>query len=121
MFDFVKKVAKTILPQELQDSLSEISGDKKMLAAAALGPMIAISPFITLSLLLFISPNVLKQETKRHYPNAFAIMIKKKKKDAVNVGIFDEEDNVIAPNVEFKSKVGISKSLYVGQKIYLHS
>jgi hypothetical protein len=47
-------------------------------------------------------------------------MIKEKKKNAVNVGIFDEYDDTIEANVQFETEQGVSDDLYVGQEIYLY-
>jgi hypothetical protein len=43
-----------------------------------------------------------------------------KKKNAVNVGIFDEYDDTIEANVQFETEQGVSDDLYVGQEIYLY-
>lgn len=67
----------------------------------------------------FIDKFVLAEVVSEQYPDAFKLMIKKKKKNAVNVGIFDEYDETIEANVQFQTEQGVSDSLYVGQEIYL--
>ncbi len=68
----------------------------------------------------FIDEFVLKDAVREEYPEAFKLMIKEKKKTAVNVGIFDECDDTIEANVLFETEQGVSDSLYVGQEIYLY-
>lgn len=68
----------------------------------------------------FIDEFVLQDAVREQYPEAFKLMIKEKKKTAVNVGIFDEYDDTIEANVLFETEQGVSDSLYVGQEIYLY-
>ena len=42
-----------------------------------------------------------------------------KEKNAVNVGIFDNQSHLIADNVEMKATEGVADELKVGQTIYL--
>ena len=44
--------------------------------------------------------------------------VKEKKKNAVKVGIFDEDDEHI-DDIEITSSKGVSKSLHKGQTIYV--
>ncbi len=68
---------------------------------------------------VFIDEESLQDEIEERYPEAFKLLIKEKKKTAVNVGIFDVCDDVIESNVEISSSEGVSNDLYVGQEIYL--
>ena len=61
----------------------------------------------------------IKETVVKKFPDAFKILIKKKKKNAVNVGIFDIDDMTIEPSVEIESEQGVSDELYVGQVIYI--
>ena len=61
----------------------------------------------------FLSEDKLVEE---QYPDAFKLLIKEKKKNAVNVGIFDK-DNEHLDDVEITSSKGVSKSLRKGQVI----
>ena len=45
--------------------------------------------------------------------------MEEKKKNSVSVGIFDEEEDIIADGVEIESEQGVSDDLYVGQIIYV--
>ena len=65
----------------------------------------------------FLSEDKLVEEEEQ-YPDAFKLLIKEKKKNAVNVGIFDE-DNEHLDDVEITSTKGVSKSLRKGQVIYV--
>ena len=40
----------------------------------------------------FISEETLVENVEEEYPDAFKLLIKEKKKNAVNVGIFDEDN-----------------------------
>ena len=64
----------------------------------------------------FLSEDKLVEEVEEEYPDAFKLLIKEKKKNAVNVGIFDE-DNEHLDDVEITSTKGVSKSLRKGQII----
>ena len=68
----------------------------------------------------FIDEFVLGDAVREQYPEAFKLMIKEKKKTAVNVGIFDVYDDTIESNVVFETEQGVSDALYVGQEIYLY-
>ena len=50
----------------------------------------------------FLSEDKLVEEVEEQYPDAFKLLIKEKKKNAVNVGIFDE-DNEHLDDVEITS------------------
>lgn len=66
----------------------------------------------------FLSEDKLVEEVEEQYPDAFKLLLKEKKKNAVNVGIFDE-DNEHLDDVEITSSKGVSKSLHKGQTIYV--
>ena len=66
----------------------------------------------------FLSEDKLVEEVEEQYPDAFKLLIKEKKKNAVNVGIFDE-DNEHLDDVEITSTKGVSKSLRKEQVIYV--
>ena len=66
----------------------------------------------------FISEETLVENVEEEYPYAFKLRIKEKKKNAVNVGIFDE-DNEHLDDMEITSSKGVSKSLHKGQTIYV--
>lgn len=68
----------------------------------------------------FIDEVFLQDAVREQYPDAFKLLIKEKKKTAVNVGIFDEYDDTIEASVSFETEQGVSDSLYVGQEIYLY-
>lgn len=67
----------------------------------------------------FIDEDSLRDSVHYKFPEAFKMLIKKKKKTAINVGIFTEEDETIESDLEIRSEEGVSDSLYVGQVIYL--
>ena len=66
----------------------------------------------------FISEETLVENVEEEYPDAFKLRIKEKKKNAVNVGIFDE-DHEHLDDMEITSSKGVSKSLHKGQTIYV--
>ena len=73
---------------------------------------------ISLAVDYFISEETLVENVEDEYPDAFKLLIKEKKKNAVNVGIFDE-DNEHLDDMEITSSKGVSKSLHKGQTIYV--
>lgn len=73
---------------------------------------------IFLAVDFFLSEDKLVEKVEEEYPDAFKLLIKEKKKNAVNVGIFDE-DNEHLDDVEITSSKGVSKSLHKGQTIYV--
>ena len=73
---------------------------------------------IFLAVDFFLSEDKLVEEVEEQYPDAFKLLIKEKKKNAVNVGIFDEDDEHL-DDVEITSTKGVSKSLRKGQIIYV--
>lgn len=73
---------------------------------------------IFLAVDFFLSEDKLVEEVEEQYPDAFKLLIKEKKKNAVNVGIFDE-DNEHLDDVEITSTKGVSKNLRKGQVIYV--
>lgn len=73
---------------------------------------------IFLAVDFFLSKDKLVEKVEEEYPDAFKLLIKEKKKNAVNVGIFDE-DNEHLDDVEITSSKGVSKSLHKGQTIYV--
>ncbi len=68
---------------------------------------------------VFLDEDSLSDEVTNHYPDAFKLLIEEKKRNAIQVGIFDEEDEIIESNVEITSDEGVADDLYVGQVIYL--
>ncbi len=73
---------------------------------------------IFLAVDFFLSEDKLVEKVEEEYPDAFKLLIKDKKKNAVNVGIFDEDDEHL-DDVEITSSKGVSKSLHKGQTIYV--
>lgn len=66
----------------------------------------------------FLSEDKLVEEVEEQYPDAFKLLIKEKKKNTVNVGIFDEDDEHL-DDVEITSTKGVSKSLRKGKVIFV--
>lgn len=60
----------------------------------------------------------IKDETKRHFPNALKAQILAKKNNAVHVGIFDGDN--ISSEIVIKSNQGVSDSVQKGQLVYLN-
>ena len=84
----------------------------------ALGLLIgAIGVSVVVSTVV-ISRASLKNDVKNEYPDAFKMLIKEKKKDAVKVGIFDKTNSHIE-DVEITSNKGVSNNLHQGQTIYI--
>ena len=73
---------------------------------------------IFLAVDFFLSEDKLVEEVEVQYPDAFKLLIKEKKKNAVNVGIFDEDDEHL-DDVEITSTKGVSKSLRKGKVIFV--
>lgn len=66
----------------------------------------------------FIDDDTLTESIEEEYEDAFKLLIKEKKKNAVKVGIFDEENDLL-DDVEIQSNSGVSDSLYKGRVIYV--
>lgn len=66
----------------------------------------------------FVDDDSLSECITEEYEDAFKLLIKEKKKTAVKVGIFDEEEDLL-DDVEIQSEQGVSNSLYVGKVIYV--
>ena len=66
----------------------------------------------------FIDLFTVQQEVKQRVPSAFKILIMKKKRNAIDVGIFNKNSKPIR-KIEIKSDYGISKELVVGQEYIL--
>lgn len=66
----------------------------------------------------FIDLFTVQQEVKQRVPSAFKILIMKKKRNAIDVGIFNKNSKPIR-KMEIKSDYGISKDLVVGQEYIL--
>lgn len=73
---------------------------------------------IVLSVPFFLSRDTLADAVREEEPDAFKVLIKEKKKNAVHVGIFDE-DNEHINDMELTSSKGVSRSLRKGQTIYV--
>jgi anionic cell wall polymer biosynthesis LytR-Cps2A-Psr (LCP) family protein len=83
-----------------------------------IAPVVAVAIFATIKVAGIINEKLIIKNVKKRNKDAFKALIKEKKKYAVNVGIFDEEEENIG-NIEIKSDEGVSDSLYVGQVIYI--
>ena len=75
---------------------------------------------VSLAVDYFIDEQAIKKEIKRQkkFKEAFRAEILEKKKHAVNVGIFDQEDDKLG-ELEITSEEGVDQSLYEHQIIYL--
>lgn len=73
---------------------------------------------VVLSVDYFLSSDTLSDAVREEEPDAFKVLIKEKKKNAVNVGIFDE-DNEHLNDMEITTSKGVSRSLRKGQTIYV--
>ena len=82
-----------------------------VLLSGAIGVSVLVSTVV-------ISIDSLKNDVKNEYPDAFKMLIKEKKKDAVKVGIFDKTNSHIE-DVEITSNKGVSNNLHQGQTIYI--
>ena len=73
---------------------------------------------ISLAVDYFICEDTLADNIEEEYPDAFKLLIKEKKKNAVKVGIFDEYNEHL-DDVEITSSKGVSKNIRKGQTIYV--
>lgn len=65
-----------------------------------------------------IDKSLIQSEVRKKNPSAFKALIEKKKKTAVDVGIFDRNDNRI-DGITLESEKGVSSEVKVGQIIYV--
>lgn len=80
------------------------------------GGLLGAAIFLTVD--YFLSSDTLSDAVREKEPDAFKVLIKEKKKNAVNVGIFDK-DNEHINDMEITTSKGVSKSLHKGQTIYV--
>lgn len=66
----------------------------------------------------FIDEDSLRNCVSDEYENAFKILIKEKKSQAIDVGIFTDKNELLDEG-EIRSESGVSSSLYKGQVIYV--
>lgn len=81
----------------------------------------AIGEVISIVVDAFLDEDALEEEILGEYDDAFYILIQEKKANAITVGIFDEDVEVIETGVEVSSDEGVSDSFYEGQVLELHS
>ena len=74
--------------------------------------------FLAVLIDVFIDDNTIKDTVRIKCPEALKALIQKKKKNAIDVGIFNKQDQHIC-SLEIKSSQGVSNSLHVGQVINL--
>ena len=79
----------------------------------ALGLLIGAIGVSVLVSTVVISIDSLKNDVKNEYPDAFKMLIKEKKKDAVKVGIFDKTNSHIE-DIEITSNKGVSNNIHQG-------
>ena len=84
----------------------------------ALGLLIGAIGVSVLVSTVVMSIDSRKNDVKNEYPDAFKMLIKEKKKDAVKVGIFDKTNSHIE-DIEITSNKGVSNNLHQGQTIYI--
>jgi hypothetical protein len=89
----------------------------QILGGALLGGAAAAA--ITLTVSYFIDKRAIKKEAQRKFKEAFRAEILEKSKHAVNVGIFDHNDDKLG-ELEITSEKGVDQSLYEHQIIYLY-
>lgn len=79
---------------------------------------IAGAALLTIAVDYFLDEDALRESVGEQEPDAFKMLIKEKKKNSVNVGIFDE-DNEHLDDMEITTSKGVSRSLHKGKTIYL--
>ena len=79
---------------------------------------IAGAALLTIAVDYFLTEDTLKESVREQEPDALKVLIKEKKKNAVNVGIFGK-DNEHLNDMEITTSKGVSHSLHKGKKIYL--
>lgn len=67
---------------------------------------------------VMITADYLRGEIRKKYPSAFRALILKKKKTAVDVGIYNKQNHRVE-TIEFQTSEGVSESLRKGQYIYI--
>lgn len=71
-----------------------------------------------LTVTAIITLDYLRQEVKKRHSNAFKIMILSRKKNAVDVGIFNRKNQRI-DEIKYTSSEGVSDALYRGLVLYV--
>ncbi len=89
---------------------------KRIVLGFLAGGVIGVA--IAIAINHFLSEGTLKKIVWKENPNAFKMLIKEKKKNAVNVGIFGESDEHL-DDMEITTSKGVSRKLSKGQTIYL--
>lgn len=88
----------------------------EILGAALLGAGAAVATIWIADKI--IDKAIIKAEVRKKAPSAFKALIEKKKKNAVDVGIFTDSNNRIN-GITIESDKGISSEIEVGQVLYL--
>ena len=115
VFDKTMKVGTSIADSVIDSTVENAVPVIKETVGAAKGFIIVVFDVFVGMLTRVAVRRVVKQKC----PDAFKVMIRKKKTNAVNVGIFDNKSHLIADNVEMKATEGVADEIKVGQTIYL--
>ena len=115
VFDKTMKVGTSIADSVIDSTVENAVPVIKETVGAAKGFIIVVFDVFVGMLTRVAVRRVVKQKC----PDAFKVMIRKKKINAVNVGIFDNKSHLIADNVEMKATEGVADEIKVGQTIYL--
>lgn len=73
---------------------------------------------VAVTIYVKITSDTIKDTVKEKFPNAFKVKVKEAKKNAVNVGIFSNQNKHLE-DMKIESKEGVSSSLKKGQVIYV--
>lgn len=87
------------------------------LLALGLGGLAAVA-LTTIAVDFFLTEDNIGDAVREEYPEAFKVLIKEKKKCAVDVGIFSTNNEEI-DEMTIDAPKGISRSLRKGKVIYL--
>ena len=89
-------------------------------AAVCAAPIIAGSVLgaTVITLACKVTKEIIAQKARKKFNEAFKAEIQEAKKNAVHVGIFDEEDNAIG-EITIESEKGVDASIKQGDVIYL--
>ena len=115
VFDKTMKVGTSIADSVIDSTVENAVPVIKETVGAAKGFIIVVFD-VFVGMLTRVA---VRREVKQKCPDAFKVMIRKKKINAVNVGIFDNKSHLIADNVEMKATEGVADEIKVGQTIYL--
>lgn len=129
MLDRLKSIGKKAIKATAVLGACAVAGGAVASAAVCAAPLFIAGSAVPLiaggvlgatviTLACIITKEIIAQKARKKFNEAFKAEIQEAKKNAVHVGIFDEEDNTIG-EITIESEQGVDASIKQGDVIYL--